>query len=62
MRKGDTLGYYELNSFHSAIYAGTHNDYLEKITTETRARIAPQPRAVHHAGPVANPTPSMRRS
>jgi DNA-binding GntR family transcriptional regulator len=46
VRQGDTLGYYELNiPFHLAIYAGTHNDYLEKITTETRARIAPFSRA-----------------
>jgi DNA-binding GntR family transcriptional regulator len=43
---GETLRYYELNlDFHSAIYAGSHNAYLEKITTETRARIAPFSRA-----------------
>lgn len=43
---GETLRYYELNvDFHSAIYAGSHNAYLDKITTETRARIAPFSRA-----------------
>jgi DNA-binding FadR family transcriptional regulator len=31
--------------FHSAIYAGSHNAYLEKITSETRSRIAPFSRA-----------------
>lgn len=46
VRAGDALRYYELNvEFHSAIYAGSHNAYLEKITTETRARIAPFSRA-----------------
>jgi DNA-binding GntR family transcriptional regulator len=46
VRQGDTLRYYELNiPFHQAIYAGTHNAYLEKITTETRSRIAPFSRA-----------------
>ena len=34
VRAAETLRYYELNSeFHSAIYAGSHNAYLEKITT-----------------------------
>jgi DNA-binding GntR family transcriptional regulator len=46
VRDGETLRYYELNTdFHSAIYAGSHNAYLEKITSETRARIAPFSRA-----------------
>lgn len=46
VRAGETLRYYELNvDFHSAIYAGSHNAYLEKITSETRARIAPFSRA-----------------
>jgi DNA-binding GntR family transcriptional regulator len=46
VRQGETLRYYELNTdFHSAIYAGSHNAYLDKITTETRARIAPFSRA-----------------
>jgi DNA-binding GntR family transcriptional regulator len=46
VRHGEALRYYELNSdFHSAIYAGSHNAYLDKITTETRARIAPFSRA-----------------
>jgi DNA-binding GntR family transcriptional regulator len=43
---GETQRYYELNvDFHSAIYAGSHNAYMEKITGETRARIAPFSRA-----------------
>jgi DNA-binding GntR family transcriptional regulator len=46
VRAGDTLRYYELNDeFHSAIYAATGNAYLEKLTIETRARIAPFSRA-----------------
>jgi DNA-binding GntR family transcriptional regulator len=46
VRKGEPLSYYELNlEFHSAIYAGSHNAYLEKITSETRSRIAPFSRA-----------------
>jgi DNA-binding GntR family transcriptional regulator len=46
VRQSEALRYYELNSdFHSAIYAGSHNAYLDKITTETRARIAPFSRA-----------------
>jgi DNA-binding GntR family transcriptional regulator len=46
VQKGEPLRYFELNTdFHSAIYAGSHNAYLEKITTETRNRIAPFSRA-----------------
>lgn len=46
VRQGEVVRYYELNSqFHSAIYAGSHNVYLEKITSETRDRIAPFSRA-----------------
>jgi DNA-binding GntR family transcriptional regulator len=46
VRRGEPLAYYELNiDFHSAIYAGSHNAYITKITTETRARIAPFSRA-----------------
>jgi DNA-binding GntR family transcriptional regulator len=42
VKRGDPLAYHELNiDFHSAIYAGSHNAHIEKITTETRARIAP---------------------
>jgi DNA-binding GntR family transcriptional regulator len=42
VRQGEVVRYYELNSqFHSAIYAGSHNAYLDKITSETRDRIAP---------------------
>jgi DNA-binding GntR family transcriptional regulator len=46
VRDGEAQGYYELNDdFHSAIYAGSHNAYLERLTTQTRARIAPFSRA-----------------
>jgi DNA-binding GntR family transcriptional regulator len=46
VRRGEPLAYYQSNiDFHSAIYAGSHNAYIEKITTETRARIAPFSRA-----------------
>ena len=46
VREGEALRYYELNDdFHSAIYAASHNAHLEKLTTETRARIAPFSRA-----------------
>jgi DNA-binding GntR family transcriptional regulator len=46
VKRGDPLAYYELNiDFHSAIYAGSHNAHIEKITTETRVRIAPFSRA-----------------
>ena len=46
VKEGEALRYYELNDdFHSAIYAASHNAHLEKLTTETRARIAPFSRA-----------------
>jgi DNA-binding GntR family transcriptional regulator len=46
VRAGEPLRYYDLNvAFHSAIYAGSHNAYLEKITSETRSRISPFSRA-----------------
>ncbi len=46
VRAGDPQRYHELNEqFHAVIYAGCHNDYLERLTLETRARIAPFSRA-----------------
>ncbi len=46
VREGEPLRYYEINDeFHSAIYAAAHNAHLERLTTETRARIAPFSRA-----------------
>jgi DNA-binding GntR family transcriptional regulator len=46
VRRGEPLAYYQFNiDFHSAIYAGSRNAYIAKITTETRARIAPFSRA-----------------
>ncbi len=46
VRKGDPQRYHELNEhFHSAIYHGSHNDYLTEITLATRARLSPFRRA-----------------
>jgi DNA-binding GntR family transcriptional regulator len=46
VRAGDPQRYYEVNlTFHMAIYAGSHNDYLAELTEATRARIAPFSRA-----------------
>lgn len=46
VRDREAMRYYELNTdFHTAIYAGSHNAYLEEITTQTRIRIAPFSRA-----------------
>ena len=46
VRAGDPQRYHEMNErFHSAIYSGAHNAYLERLTLETRARIAPFSRA-----------------
>lgn len=45
-RTGDSQRYHEINEhFHAAIYAGSHNAYLARLTAETRARIAPFSRA-----------------
>jgi DNA-binding GntR family transcriptional regulator len=46
VRAGDAQRYHEVNEhFHAAIYAGSHNVYLAKLTAETRARITPFSRA-----------------
>lgn len=46
VRAGDAAGYAEANdTFHSAIYAGAHNDYLAEITLATRLRVQPFRRA-----------------
>jgi DNA-binding GntR family transcriptional regulator len=46
VKSGDPQRYHEINeNFHAAIYAGSHNAYLARITAETRARIAPFSRA-----------------
>jgi DNA-binding GntR family transcriptional regulator len=46
VRAGDPQRYYEVNlTFHMAIYAGSHNEYLAELTEATRARIAPFSRA-----------------
>ena len=46
VRGGDPHLYHVLNeSFHAAIYFGSHNAYLARLAAETRARIAPFSRA-----------------
>ena len=46
VRQGDPQRYHEENErFHSAIYHGSHNDYLTEITLATRARLSPFRRA-----------------
>jgi DNA-binding GntR family transcriptional regulator len=46
VKSGDAQRYHEINeNFHAAVYAGSHNAYLARITAETRARIAPFSRA-----------------
>jgi DNA-binding GntR family transcriptional regulator len=46
VRAGDALRYAELNDvFHSSIYDGAHNLYLDEITRATRARLQPFRRA-----------------
>jgi DNA-binding GntR family transcriptional regulator len=45
-RDGDPQRYHEGNeTFHQAIYLGTHNPYLAEITLATRRRVAPFRRA-----------------
>lgn len=44
--RNDIDMYYALNArFHSAIYAGTHNSFLEELTLHVRRRVAPFRRA-----------------
>jgi len=46
VRRGDPSSYNETNeAFHTAIYAGSHNDYLAEITLATRKRVSPFRRA-----------------
>lgn len=48
-RSGDPQRYHESNEdFHAAIYAGSHNAHLERLTAETRARVAPFSRVQFH--------------
>ena len=43
---GDRLVYIRFNEFfHNAIYAGSHNGYLEDVTRSTRQRLQPFRRA-----------------
>jgi DNA-binding GntR family transcriptional regulator len=50
MRSGDFVGYREANeTFHTAIYAGSHNAYLSEITLGTRWRLSPFRRAQFRA-------------
>lgn len=50
--KGDVDAYYEENRvFHETLYAGSHNDFLEKMTSSTRNRLSPYRRfQLHHPG------------
>jgi DNA-binding GntR family transcriptional regulator len=42
VREGDAAGYAEANdTFHAAIYDGSHNAYLAEITRSTRQRLQP---------------------
>ncbi len=42
VQSGDTAAYEGHNlEFHAAIYAGAHNDFLERTTLAVRARVAP---------------------
>ncbi len=46
VREGDPALYHTANeSFHGAIYLGTHNSYLAEITMATRLRVSPFRRA-----------------
>jgi DNA-binding GntR family transcriptional regulator len=50
VRAGDPQRYHEINeSFHAAIYFGTHNGYLADMTLSTRARLQPFRRAQFRA-------------
>jgi DNA-binding GntR family transcriptional regulator len=50
--QGDVDAYYDENRhFHEAIYAGSHNDFLESMTSTTRNRLSPFRRfQLHHPG------------
>lgn len=46
IQSGDPQRYAEVNEiFHTSIYAGSHNEYLNEITLATRARVQPFRRA-----------------
>lgn len=50
MRLGDFAAYREANeAFHTSLYAGSHNGYLEEITRSTRLRLSPFRRAQFRA-------------
>lgn len=50
MRSGDFPGYRDANeTFHTSIYAGSHNAYLAEITLGTRRRLSPFRRAQFRA-------------
>ncbi|MFT0861773.1 GntR family transcriptional regulator [Ancylobacter sp. G4_0304] len=50
VRQGDFARYREANeTFHTSIYSGSHNDYLEELTLGTRRRLSPFRRAQFHA-------------
>jgi DNA-binding GntR family transcriptional regulator len=46
IQAADPQRHHEINeSFHGAIYAGAHNDYLAEVAIATRARVQPFRRA-----------------
>ena len=50
VRKRDITAFEEANTmFHSAIYAGTHNNFLNEIATGLRRRLSPFRRAQFRA-------------
>lgn len=56
LQAGDADAYYELNlRFHEAIYAGSHNAFLEQETRKIRLRVSPYRRMqLHRPGRLAD--------
>ncbi|SMF43959.1 DNA-binding transcriptional regulator, GntR family [Tistlia consotensis] len=56
LASGDADAYYELNlRFHEAIYAGSHNAFLEQETRKIRLRVSPYRRMqLHRPGRLAD--------
>lgn len=56
LERADADGYYEMNlRFHEAIYAGSHNAFLEQETRKIRLRVSPYRRMqLHRPGRLAD--------
>ncbi len=56
LESGEADGYYEMNlRFHEAIYAGSHNAFLEQETRKIRRRVSPYRRMqLHRPGRLAD--------